>query len=119
VPPGQNYKALTAWAGHPSPSFVAETRFWSFLLKLSPGSPSWTVAANPGPWVGPFHWESRRLRTAELAALQSFPAGYVFEGNRRERVRQVGNAVPPLLARAMMGPLLAALSGKECVGCVA
>ncbi len=106
VPPGQNYKALTAWAGHPSPSFVAETRFWSFLLKLHPGHPSWTVAANPGPWVGPFHWESRRLRTAELAALQSFPAGYVFEGKRRERVRQIGNAVPPLLARAMIGPLL-------------
>jgi DNA (cytosine-5)-methyltransferase 1 len=123
VPPGRNYKALTAWAGHPSPSFVAETRFWSFLLKLHPDLPSWTVAANPGPWVGPFHWESRRLRTAELAALQSFPARYVFEGKRRERVRQIGNAVPPLLARALIEPLLATLTGRKPVqghvGCVA
>jgi DNA (cytosine-5)-methyltransferase 1 len=67
IPPGQNYKALSAWAGHPSPVFEAETRFWTFLLKLSPDLPSWTIQANPGPWVGPFHWTSRRLRTVELA----------------------------------------------------
>jgi DNA (cytosine-5)-methyltransferase 1 len=102
VPPGWNYKAHTAWAGHPNPTFVTETRFWNFLLKLSPDRPSWTIAASPGPWTGPFHWESRRLRTAELAALQSFPRGYHFAGSRRDRVRQIGNAVPPLLARAMV-----------------
>jgi DNA (cytosine-5)-methyltransferase 1 len=98
IPPGWNYKFHTAWASHSAPSFVAETRFWNFLLKLSPDLPSWTLAANPGPWVGPFHWDSRRLRTAELAALQTFPEGYEFAGNRRERVRQIGNAVPPVLA---------------------
>ena len=113
VPPGQNYKALTAWAGHPNPEFEAETRFWSFLLKLSPNLPSWTIPANPGPWVGPFHWESRRLRTVELAALQSFPDGYVFAGNRRQRIRQIGNAVPPLLALRMVEPLIAAFTGKS------
>lgn len=113
VPPGQNYKALTEWAGHPDPAFEAETRFWHFLLKLSPELPSWTIPANPGPWVGPFHWESRRLRTAELAALQSFPVGYVFAGNRRDRVRQIGNAVPPLLAQKLMEPLLSALAGSR------
>lgn len=99
VPPGMNYKALTAWAGHPNPSFEAETRFWNFLLKLHPDRPSWTIAASPGPWTGPFHWNNRRLRTPELAALQGFPEGYNFEGSRRERVRQIGNAMPPALAR--------------------
>jgi DNA (cytosine-5)-methyltransferase 1 len=114
IPPGWNYKALTAWAGHPNPRFEAETRFWTFLLKLSPGLPSWTIQANPGPWVGPFHWTSRRLRTVELAALQSFPPGYIFAGNRRDKVRQIGNAVPPLLAQRMIEPLLAALgSGRK------
>ena len=110
VTPGMNYKALTAWAGHPNPSFVAETRFWHFLLKLDPDAPSWTIAANPGPWIGPFHWDSRRLRTPELAALQGFPGGYAFSGDRRTRVRQIGNALPPPLASAMVSPLLAAIS---------
>jgi DNA (cytosine-5)-methyltransferase 1 len=113
IPPGWNYKALTSWAGHPKPVFEAETRFWHFLLKLSPDQPSWTVPANPGPWVGPFHWESRRLRTVELAALQSFPAGYQFAGVRRDRIRQIGNAVPPLLAQRMIEPLLNALSDGQ------
>ena len=90
-----NYKALTAWAGHPKPLFEAETRFWNFLLKLSPEMPSWTIASQPGPWTGPFHWENRRLTTDELAAIQGFPKGFQFFGSRRERVRQIGNAVPP------------------------
>jgi DNA (cytosine-5)-methyltransferase 1 len=112
IPPGQNYKALTAWAGHPNPVFEAETRFWTFLLKLSPNLPSWTVQATPGPWVGPFHWTSRRLRTVELAALQTFPEGYCFAGKRRDRVKQIGNAVPALLAQRLIEPLLGALSGS-------
>lgn len=99
VPPGSNYKAHTAWGGHPNPTWETETRYWNFLLKLSPDLPSWTINASPGPWVGPFHWDSRRLRIPELAALQTFPEGYRFEGPRRERVRQIGNAVPPDLAQ--------------------
>ncbi len=102
IPPGWNYKFHTAWAGHPHPTFVAEQRFWNFLLVLDPTRPSWTIPANPGPWVGPFHWTHRRLRTLEMAALQGFPAGYSFAGTRRERVRQIGNAVPPPLAAAMI-----------------
>jgi DNA (cytosine-5)-methyltransferase 1 len=110
VPPGWNYKAHTAWASHPNPTFVTETRFWNFLLKLHPDRPSWTIAAAPGPWTGPFHWESRRLRVPELAALQAFPPGYQLAGTRRERVRQLGNAVPPPLARQMAAAVLATLA---------
>lgn len=109
VPPGWNYKAHTAWAGHPNPSFVTETRFWNFLLKLDPDRPSWTIAASPGPWTGPFHWENRRLRTIEMAALQGFPLDYKFEGPRRERVRQLGNAVPVPLAQIMINSVLSSL----------
>ena len=113
VPAGWNYKAHTAWAGHPNPTFVAETRFWNFLLKLSPDLPSWTIAANPGPWTGPFHWENRRLRTGEMAALQGFPRGYKFQGSRRERVRQIGNAAPPRLAQPMILSVIAAITGAR------
>ncbi len=106
IPPGKNYKALTAWAGHPSPSFEAETRFWNFLLKLHPNRPSWTIAASPGPWTGPFHWDNRRLRVPELAAIQGFPRGYKFEGARREKVKQIGNAMPAPLAKAVVEAVL-------------
>lgn len=113
VPPGWNYKAHTAWGGHPHPTFVTETRFWSFLLKLHPDRPSWTIPANPGPWVGPFHWDSRRLRTPELAALQGFPHGYKFAGARRSRVRQIGNAVPAPLAEQMVAAVMAAVARRS------
>ncbi|HEV2172200.1 MAG TPA: DNA cytosine methyltransferase [Nitrospira sp.] len=113
IPPGWNYKAHTAWGGHQHPTFVTETRFWSFLLKLHPDLPSWTVSANPGPWVGPFHWESRRLRTVELAALQGFPDGYMFVGDRRSRVRQIGNAVPPPLAKRMVESVINAITKQR------
>lgn len=113
IPPGWNYKHHTEWAGHPEPTFVAETRFWSFLLKLHPEKPSWTVAASPGPWTGPFHWEGRRLRTPEMAALQGFPANYEFSGSRRDRTRQIGNAVPPLLASIMVESVLEAVESES------
>ena len=111
IPPGSNYKALTAWAGHPEPLFEAETRFWNFLLKLSPTAPSWTLAASPGPWTGPFHWKSRRLRIVEMAALQNFPSDYHFEGSRRAQIRQIGNAAPPLMASAMIRSVVKAIGG--------
>lgn len=111
IPPGMNYKFHTEWAGHPNPTFVTETRYWNFLLKLAPDRPSWTIPASPGPWTGPFHWDSRRLTIAELAALQSFPLGYRFIGPRREQVRQIGNAVPSVMAQAMVSSVLATLRG--------
>jgi DNA (cytosine-5)-methyltransferase 1 len=113
IPPGWNYKFHTEWGGHPRPSFVAEQRFWNFLLVLDPKKPSWTIPANPGPSVGPFHWKHRRLRTPELSAIQGFPTGYEFAGSRRERVRQIGNAVPPRLAAQMVSSVFATLSSQK------
>jgi DNA (cytosine-5)-methyltransferase 1 len=107
VPPGQNYFALTSRSGHPSPKFEANKRFWNFLLKLHPNLPSWTIAAQPGPWVGPFHWNNRRLRVPEIAALQTFPEDYVFVGNRRSIHKQIGNAVPSLLGKSVIEHLIA------------
>ena len=102
VPAGKNYIAITAAAGYPNPKFKAHKRFWNFLLKLHPDFPSWTIAAQPGPWVGPFHWTSRRLRVPEIAAIQTFPENYKFVGSRRSIQKQIGNAVPSLLGKSMV-----------------
>lgn len=106
IPPGQNYFALSERSGHPNPKFLANKRFWNFLLKLHPNKPSWTIAAQPGPWVGPFHWNNRRLRVPESAAIQTFPEDYHFVGNRRSVQKQIGNAVPALLGKAMVNHLI-------------
>lgn len=48
--------------------------------------------------MGPFHWKNRFLRISEIKRLQTFEDDYVITGNFKEQWRQVGNAVPPLLA---------------------
>jgi DNA (cytosine-5)-methyltransferase 1 len=98
IPPGGNYLFFTAKRGHPKPIFEWRKRYWSFLLKLDPAQPSPTIQAQPGPYVGPFHWRNRRLRLPEVLRLQTFPDGYRIAGSRRSAQVQVGNAVPPLLA---------------------
>ena len=101
VPPGENYISLSDRRGHNPGLFKAGTRYWTFLLKLHPFKPSWTIIASPGHWEGPFHWNNRRLRNCELAAIQTFPIDYNFYGSPRSIHKQIGNAVPCLLARSM------------------
>ena len=101
VPPGSNYIALSERRGHVPELFKAGTRYWTFLLKLHPFKPSWTIIASPGHWEGPFHWNNRRLRNCELAAIQTFPLDYKFYGSIRSVHKQIGNAVPCLLAQKM------------------
>lgn len=97
IPPGENYLHFTAERGHPDPLFKWRSRYWTFLLKLDPARPATTIQAQPGPYVGPFHWENRRLRVPELKRLQTFPDSYEFVGTRRSVQVQIGNAVPTLL----------------------
>jgi len=50
------------------------------------------------------HYDSRQGRTIsvrEAARLQSFPDGFVFCGTMNPALRQIGNAVPPLMAYAI------------------
>jgi DNA (cytosine-5)-methyltransferase 1 len=100
IPEGHNYLWHTDRGGG-RPLFGYRTRYWSFLLKNAKALPSWTLPAQPGPSVGPFHWGSRPFKVTELLRLQSFPASWVVEGGRREQVRQVGNATPPLLGELL------------------
>lgn len=109
VPPGSNYIALSHLEGYKGRTFRRGGRFWNFLHKLHPEQPAITIAAQPGPWVGPFHWTNRRLRVPEISAIQTFPRNYKFIGNRRSIQKQIGNAVPCLLAEAMVRHLIEGL----------
>lgn len=111
IPPGKNYLFHTS-RGEGEPLFGWRTRYWSFLYKLNPGEPSPTIVASPSQNSGPFHWDNRLLSTRELAAIQTFPGDYKFCGDRASRQRQIGNAVPPLLAESV-GRSLAAVLGAQ------
>jgi DNA (cytosine-5)-methyltransferase 1 len=98
IPPGDNYLFYTERRGHPDPQFRWRSKYWSFLLKLAPDRPSPTIQAQPGPYIGPFHWDNRRLRVAELKRLFTFPDSFEFVGTRASVQAQIGNSVPPQLA---------------------
>jgi DNA (cytosine-5)-methyltransferase 1 len=117
VPPGQNYLWHTSRYGGRT-HFEWRSRYWTFLLRLDPSRPSSTIQAQPGPYVGPFHWENvmtqegpraRRLRASELLRLMSFPDDFAVPERRADVQRQLGNAVPLELGKAVMRALLSQL----------
>ncbi|HET9898850.1 MAG TPA: DNA cytosine methyltransferase [Streptosporangiaceae bacterium] len=102
IPPGDNYLFYTAKRGYPEPEFGWRSKYWSFLLKLAPDKPAPTIQAQPGPYVGPFHWDNRRLRVAEIKRLFSYPDSFELVGSRTSVQAQLGNSVPPLLAEKVV-----------------
>lgn len=110
VPPGDNYLFFTAKRGHPNPQFEWRSRYWSFLLKLSPELPSWTIQARRSNNMGPLHWRNRMLRIEEVKRIQTFPDDWYLDGTIEQQWRQVGNAVPVGLARVLAACVRDALS---------
>lgn len=110
VPPGDNYLFFTEKRGHPAPVFKWRSRYWSFLLKLSPDLPAWTIQARRSNNMGPFHWRNRILRISEIKRLQTFPDDWTVAGKVVDQWRQIGNAVPPLLAERLGRAIAASLA---------
>lgn len=100
IPEGKNYLHHTD-RGEGLPLFGWRRRYWSFLLKLAKALPSWTLTAQPGPAIGPFHWKSRRLSVTELLRLQTYPEPYYMIGTQGSIHRQLGNAVPSALSEVL------------------
>ena len=96
VPDGGNYKDLPEPYRSSRNFHVAWTRFNS---------------QKPAPTIDTghrhhFHYKYNRVPTVrECARLQSFPDDFIFYGNKTQQFRQVGNAVPPLMAQAIANQL--------------
>lgn len=89
-------------------------RWW----KLEPNKPVRTLTAHIGKdTYTHIHYDGcqqRVISVREAARLQSFPDGFVFSGAMNSAYRQIGNAVPPLMARALALVIMASVrSGLE------
>jgi DNA (cytosine-5)-methyltransferase 1 len=71
--------------------------------RLDPEQPSYTILAQMhrdlSEWIHPAH--DRWITVREAARLQSFHDGFIFHGSEWQQLKQVGNAVPPLMGRAV------------------
>lgn len=100
VPDGGNYKDLPEEYRNSRNFHVAWTRF---------------ASKKPAPTIDTghrhhFHYKYNRVPTVrECARIQSFPDNFVFLGNKTQQFRQVGNAVPPLMAQRIADQLAKAL----------
>lgn len=82
--------------------------------RIDPDGLSGTVLTKCDPhWGSFFHYDQdRALTVREAARIQSFPDEYRFYGSRVSQYEQVGNAVPPLLAKSLADHIRVTLLGK-------
>jgi DNA (cytosine-5)-methyltransferase 1 len=109
VPEGGNQKSIPI-------EFKPPQKFQNTYGRLDSNKPANTIhtrfdVASTGSLYHPS--ENRALTVREGARLQSFPDNYIFAGNKGSQYRQVGNAVPPLLAKAIGSTIINSMNLEE------
>ena len=96
---GQNFHALSAYLKENTYTDVKRTQN-TIYLRLKYNEPSGTVVnVRKSMWIHPKI--DRAISVREAARLQTFPDSFVFYGTKDKQYQQVGNAVPPIMARAI------------------
>lgn len=109
--PGQN-----AWNADLPPHLrlnVKGAKLSQIYRRLDPDKPSYTITGSGGGGTHGYHYaEPRALTNRERARIQTFPDSFRFCGSKEQVRRQIGMAVPPLLARVIFTALLDTLNRR-------
>lgn len=93
------------------------SKFPNKWRKMEANQPARTLMAHLGKdSYSHIHYDSRQSRTIsvrEAARLQSFPDGFIFQGPMNPAFRQIGNAVPPLISKALAENIKNQLTGNR------
>lgn len=108
IPPNMGKEVLPP--EHRTKSIYSGT--WSRMLKDDVSVTITTRFDTPssGRFTHPFL--DRAITVREAARIQSFPDSFVFYGNKGSQMKQVGNAVPPLLAKAIADVIMLDIQEK-------
>ena len=104
---GQNFHALSEELKTNTYTDISRTQN-TIYLRLNYEEPSGRVVnVRKSMWVHPT--EDRAVSVREAARLQTFPDSFVFCGTKDKQYQQVGNAVPPIMAKAIAKKLASLL----------
>jgi DNA (cytosine-5)-methyltransferase 1 len=110
IKPGEN--AFTAALPLKLRLNIKGAKISQIYRRLDPTKPAYTVTGSGGGGTHVYHWiENRALTNRERARLQTFPDDFIFYGSKESVRKQIGMAVPPLIAKQIFVAVLKSFAG--------